>query len=272
MTKQTIVLTGATDGLGRALAERLAAREDTLLILHGRSAERLALVEDELRGQAAQIKTVLADFSDLRQVRLAAEEIGTLTDQVSLLINNAGFGGGSERQVSADGHELVLAVNHLAPFTLTDAVLPLLEDGAPSRVVNVASLGQEPIDADDLGFEEDYKPHSAYARSKFVMITTGLALARRLDPARVTVNSIHPASMMPTKMVAAAGMPPRDSLESGVDALYYVATDPSLAGVSGQFFNGSTPARAREEAYDEARQERLWDATVALTSATSPAS
>lgn len=270
MTKQTIVLTGATDGLGRALAERLAAREDTLLILHGRSAERLALVADELRDQPAQTKTVLADFSDLAQVHRAADEIATLTDRVTLLINNAGFGGGSERQVSADGHELVLAVNHLAPFALTNALLQLLEDGAPSRVVNVASLGHEPIDADDLGFEDGYNPHSAYTRSKFVMITTGLAQARRLDPARVTVNSIHPATMMPTKMVEAAGMPPRDSLESGVDALYYVATDPSLAGVSGKFFNGSTPARAREEAYDEARQDRLWDASVALSSATSP--
>lgn len=268
MAEQTrvILLTGATDGLGRALAERLSSRTGTTLILHGRSAERLAALADELGGAGAAVHTAIADFTDLAQVHALAAQVAELTDHLSVLVNNAGIGAGDgTREVSADGHELRFAVNHLAAFALTNDLVPLLERGAPSRVVNVASLGQSPVDLDDLALTRDYEGHRAYTRSKLAMVAAGFALADRLDSSRVTVNSLHPASFMPTKMVLDSGAQPIDTLESGVEATLRLVLDPALDGVSGEFFKGTESARALEQAYDHDFRNRLWDASVRLT-------
>ena len=180
-TDRTILLTGATSGLGRAVAGKLA-EEQGRLILHGRDPGRLGQLADELADAQADIDVVQADLSDLNQVKQLAEKVAELTDHLDVLVHNAGVGKGADdtRQLSADGYELRLAVNHLAPFVLTQRLLPLLETAAPSRIVNVASGAQEPIDFSDPHLQHGYSGDRAYAQSKFAMVTFGFALAKTL--------------------------------------------------------------------------------------------
>ncbi|WP_426592545.1 SDR family NAD(P)-dependent oxidoreductase [Cellulomonas sp. McL0617] len=261
----TILLTGATDGLGRAVADRLADDPDTVLIAHGRSPERLAALEASLRDRPARVLTVRADLSVLAEVRALADEVATLTDSLNVLVNNAGVGYG-DRSLTLDGNELRFGVNHLASFALTQRLLPLLTAGAPSRVVQVASLGQSPIDFDDLTLAHGYSGTRAYGVSKLAMITAGLTFASRVPAAQVTVNSLHPGTYMPTKMVMDTIGYSVDPLETGVESVLHLVRDPSLDGVTGRFFDRLRDARASDEAYDPTIQQRLWDVSTALTS------
>ena len=157
----TVLLTGATDGLGRDVASRLAA-DGADLRIHGRDARRLAATTEELKSASGseRIHPHRADLASLHEVRALADEVGDSTDRLHVLINNAGIGTGkpekTTRQESRDGHELRFAVNYLAGFLLTLRLLPLLRRSAPARVVNVSSLGQMPIDFDDVMLENDY--------------------------------------------------------------------------------------------------------------------
>lgn len=269
MPDRIIVITGSTDGLGRALSGALAQQPTTTLVLHGRDQTRLDAVAGELADAPASIHTVRADLSEMAQVHALADEIANNTDHISVLVNNAGVGAGepdgTHRRLTADGYELRFAVNHLAPFALTRRLLPQLDRGAPARVVNVASLGQAPIDFDDPFLEHDYSGLRAYGQSKLAMIATGFVLARQLDPSRVTVNSLHPGTFMPTKMVLESVGYTIDSLESGVDATLRLILDPELDGVTGQFFDGTDTAEANADAYDPQVQQRLWDLSTRLT-------
>ena len=151
--RNTILITGATDGHGRALADRLAADGDQL-ILHGRNAERLQRTADEIasRHDADRPHTVIADLSELAQVRRLAADVRAHTDRLDVLVSNAGIGSGEPdgrtRRTSTDGYELRFAVNYLAGFLLTLELLPLLRASAAARIVNVASLGQHPVPDD----------------------------------------------------------------------------------------------------------------------------
>ena len=203
--EETIVLiTGATDGLGRGVARDLAARGANVL-LHGRSREKL----DELSARARR-RCRRSRPTSPRSTRCARSprRSSSTTPALHVLINNAGIGGGAPdgttRQESKDGHELRLAVNHLAGFLLTLRLLPLLRRSKPARVVFVASLGQAPMDFDDPMLERGYSGSRAYGQSKLAQITTGFELADRLDPNEVTVTSLHPSTYMPTKMVLEA--------------------------------------------------------------------
>ncbi|MFF7987887.1 SDR family NAD(P)-dependent oxidoreductase [Streptomyces sp. NPDC007901] len=140
------------------------------------------------------------------------------------------------------------AVNHLAPFALTQSLLPLLDRGAPTRVVNIASIGQAPIDFDDPTLEHDYSGMRAYGQSKLAMIATGLLLARQLHPHRVTVNSLHPATFMPTRMVLDSVGYSIDSLEDGLQATLRLILAPELDGMTGQFYDRTRAAKAHADA------------------------
>ncbi len=276
-SSRTVLVTGATDGLGRALAARLA-EDDVRLVLHGRDAERVAAVADELRARGAHVETVIADFAELRQVRRMADELRERLDRIDVLVNNAGVGSGLPasrgRQTSRDGHELRLAVNHLAGFALTSCVLPLLHaatasssaaDARTARVVFVASRTQEPIDWDDVMLERDYSGRRAYAQSKLAQITIAFELAERLAPYAITVTSLHPASFMPTKIVLEQHGHSIDTLEEGVEAVRRLALSPELEGVTGRYFWQREEATPHESALDPVVRRRLWDLTVALT-------
>lgn len=269
----TVLITGATDGLGRALAERLAA-DGTRVILHGRDPGRLATVADSIAANfpGSRPRTIVADLAELDQVRRMAERLREDTDRLEVLVNNAGVGFGEpdgvDRRVSADGHELRFAVNYLAGLLLTLELLPLLRRSAPARVVFVASVGQHPLDLDDLMLQHGYDGWRAYRQSKLAQIIAGFELASRLDPAQVTVNSLHPATLMPTKMVVQGLGRQVDSIADGVEATYRLVTDPALAGVTGRYFDRTREATAHEQAYDPQVRAELWRRSLELLGVT----
>lgn len=265
----TILITGATSGLGRAVAESLAPRGGHL-ILHGRSPERLNELAAQLQPEAATIDVVTADLSELSQVEELVEQVYELTDQLTVLVNNTGLGKGASdtREESADGYELRLAINHLAAFALSLRLLPLLETGAPSRIVNVASGAQEPIDFNDPQLEDGYSGNRAYAQSKFAMVTTGFVLASKLPAEVVTVNSLHPATLMPTRMVEEGYGHTVDELQTGVDAVLHLTESDALEAVTGQYFSIQQQSTAHQQAYDPDVQHRLWELSQQLTGIT----
>ena len=260
----TIVVTGATDGLGKALAGTLSRRPELRLILHGRSSERLEQLRDELAHSPADIVTLRADLAELVQVRQLVDQISDITDHVSVLVNNAGVSAAPDRQVNADGHELSFAVNYLAPFALTRGLLPQLKAGGPARVVNVASLSQTPVDFDDFDLTRGYTPHRAYSTSKFALVTAGMTFAETLDPNVITINSLHPGTYMPTKMLDRPELS-IDTLETGVKSTLRLILNPELLGVTGRFFDRTTDAHAHPDAYQRDLRDRLWDVSERLT-------
>jgi len=266
----TVLITGATDGLGRGVARDLAARGAKVL-LHGRSREKL----DELSAELGGAPTFQADLSSLDEVRTLAADVEAQTDTLHVLINNAGIGGGAPdgttRQESKDGHELRLAVNHLAGFLLTLRLLPLLRRSKPARVVFVASLGQAPMDFDDPMLERGYSGSRAYGQSKLAQITTGFELANRLDPNEVTVTSLHPSTYMPTKMVLEARGSSVDTLEAGIEATSRLAVDPELEGVTGRFYDRQRESTPDPQASDEEQRKRLWALSLELVGEPEPA-
>jgi NAD(P)-dependent dehydrogenase (short-subunit alcohol dehydrogenase family) len=268
---RTILVTGATDGLGRALADRLAARGATVL-LHGRDQARLDAVADAIRDTHGVRRPVplRADLAELAQVRGLAEEVRARTERLDVLVSNAGIGSGMpagrERRTSRDGYELRFAVNYLAGFLLTLELLPLLRRSAPARIVNVASLGQHPIDFDDLMIERGYSGGRAYGQSKLAQIMSGFELAGRVPADQVTVNSLHPATYMPTKMVLEEVGHSVDSLATGLAATDRLVGDEGLAGTTGRFYDRTREARADPQAYDTAARARLWATSLDLVS------
>jgi NAD(P)-dependent dehydrogenase (short-subunit alcohol dehydrogenase family) len=267
--ERTVLITGATSGLGCALAHQLAG-EGAAVILHGRDPQELERTAESI-GRTSGIDrppTVLADLADLAQVRRLATEVRGVTDRLDVLVNNAGIGAGEpdgrDRRVSADGYELRFAVNYLATFLLTLELLPLLRRSAPARIVHVASIRQDPIDFDDLMLERSYSGIRAYGRSKLAQIIFGFDLASRIPAAEVTVNSLHPATYMPTKMVLAEVGYSIDSLESGVEATSRLVRDPDVADITGMFFDRTREAKANAQAYDDAVRTELWRRSLEL--------
>ncbi|MET9515697.1 SDR family NAD(P)-dependent oxidoreductase [Streptomyces sp. NPDC002994] len=268
MNPRTTLITGATQGLGRGIALDLAARGDTLL-LHGRDRGRLESVAAEVRAVApdATVRTYLADLADLDQVHAMAAQICAAEPRLDALVNNAVAGGGAQplrRELSRQGHELRFAVNHLAPYALTRGLLPLLTASAPARVVNVASIGQEALDFDNVMLERDYEGLRAYCRSKLAMIMATFELAAELDGSGVTVNTLHPAHLMDTDGVREYGLTPVTSIDEGVRPTVRLITDPDLKSVSGRYFDQFVDTRAHDQAYDADAREQLMKLTHAL--------
>ena len=260
----TILVTGATDGLGKHVASALARRGATVL-LHGRSPERLEASLEELRDLTSTEKagSYLADFSSLAAVRDLAERIISEYDRLDVLVNNAGIIA-RERKESEDGYELTFAVNYLSHFLLTSLLLPLLKGSAPARVVNVASAGQSPIDFDDPMLERGYDAMRAYSTSKLAQIMFTFELAERLSDTGVSVNALHPASLMDTKMVQDTFGYTMSTVEEGTEAVVRLAVSQEVEGVTGRYFDGMREARADGQAYDKEARQRLWELSEEL--------
>jgi NAD(P)-dependent dehydrogenase (short-subunit alcohol dehydrogenase family) len=266
--RQTVLVTGATDGLGRALARELARRGATVL-LHGRDQERLEETRREIEQATGsdRLRGYRADLSSLQQVRRLGREVAEQQARLDILVNNAGIAGEGPRELSADGHELRFAVNYLAPFLLTQLLLPLLRRSAPARVVNVSSVGQAPIDFDDVMLERGYDGLRAYRQSKLAQVMFTFELAERLRAAGepgVTVNALHPATLMDTKMALQTFGYAMSTIQDGVEATLRLAVAPELDGVSGRYFDRLREARANAQAYDRAARRRLWSLSMAL--------
>ncbi|MEX2128425.1 MAG: SDR family oxidoreductase [Xanthobacteraceae bacterium] len=265
---KTVLITGSTDGLGRLVAKRVAASGAHLLI-HGRSKERGEKLLDEIRAAGKGKGTFYqADLGSLAEVRRLAAAILKEHDRIHALVNNAGLGSGPDmktRAVSADGHELRFAVNYLSSFLLTHLLLPAILNAAPSRIVNVSSLGQQPLEFDDVMLERGYDGARAYRQSKLAQILFTFELARELAGKRVTVNSLHPATFMDTNMVRLNGVKPTSTVDQGADAVIKLVASDAVEGQSGLFFNGLDESRANEQAYDAEARQKLNELSRSLT-------
>jgi NAD(P)-dependent dehydrogenase (short-subunit alcohol dehydrogenase family) len=272
---RTILITGSTDGVGKLVAARLA-QAGARVLLHGRNPEKGAQVLEEIRAAApeSRIEFHLADLASLQDVRRLAAAITAKHDRLDVLINNAGIGFGPRRamrrEVSRDGHELRFAVNYLAGFLLTQLLLPTLRRSAPARIVNVASIGQYPIDFEDVMLAQHYDGTRAYRQSKLAQVMFTFDLADRLRGSGVTVNCLHPATLMNTNMVIESGYAPMSRVEDGTGAILHLAVSPDLEGKTGLYFDGQRPARANAQAYDTDARRRLWDLSLQLTGLAQP--
>lgn len=258
----TVLITGATSGLGRYVAFELV-RSGHVVLAHGRDRGRTERLVDELRTEG-EAHGFVADLASLAQVRELGDQVARAHPELDVLINNAGVGGGprgSGRELSADGHELCLAVNYLAPVALTRALLPVLRGNAPARIVNVGSAGQEPLDFDDPELTRGYSGFSAYCRSKFALAAHTFTLAEELAGTGVAVNVLHPATFMDTAMVREGGITPWSTVADGAPGVLALATR-ELG--SGGYFDGTSPSRAHEGTYDSEVRKRLETVTNQL--------
>jgi NAD(P)-dependent dehydrogenase (short-subunit alcohol dehydrogenase family) len=261
MKGKTVLITGSTDGLGREVARRVAAR-GARVIVHGRNRERGKAVVDEIaREGKGTASFYAADLASLAEVRTLADTLKRNYKRIDVLVNNAGVLL-RDRQVSKDGHELHFAVNYLAGFLLTRSLLSTLIASAPSRVVNVASIGQSPIDFSDVMLERPGRANEGYTQSKLAQILFSMDLAAELKDRNVIVTAVHPATMMDTTMVKQSGMQARSTVDEGATAVMHQITG---AVASGQYYNGLQAAMPHAQAFDEQARAQLRALSQKLT-------
>lgn len=272
----TILVTGATDGIGLATAKTLAS-DGHRVLMHGRNATKGQAAVEAVRAAAAncEVRFVQADFAALSEIRSLAEELRALP-RLDVLINNAGCINYS-RSVTTDGFETTFAVNHLAPFLLTRLLLTKLRASAPARIVTVASAAHrgQRIDFDDLMSTHDYRMLRTYGRSKLANILFTRTLAKRLAGSNVTANALHPgmvathlghdnwlARTVGRAFMAVAGV----STTQGAATSVYLATSADVDGLSGGYYAKCRPAppAAASDALDDATAERLWSVSEEL--------
>ncbi|MEE4186432.1 MAG: SDR family NAD(P)-dependent oxidoreductase [Gammaproteobacteria bacterium] len=272
----TVLITGATDGIGRALALALAARGMRVL-LHGRNEAKLAAARQAVldASPAAEVHPLCADFASLEDVAGLARQVARDYPTLNVLVNNAGLLT-DHRQLSADGFELTRAVNYLAPYLLTRQLLPVLLQQAPARIVNVAStaMGGGQLDFGNLELQTGFSGWQAYANSKLANVLFSSALARTLDPATVTCNALCPGlvdtNFFHTNTVFANGgyerlRPGMRTPEEGALVPLYLAGDPAAAQFHGEFFvrDGTYGRRPVPLGLDPGLADRLWHHTAA---------
>ena len=263
--QEVALVTGSTSGLGHELALRLGSM-GMHVIVHGRNRDRGMEVVEAIESQGiGSARFYRADLASFEQVREFGAAILRDYDRLDVLINNAGIartpGGG--RTLSEDGHELVFQVNHLSHFLLTRMLLPRLLESAPSRLVNVSSGAQQPIDFNDVMIENNFSGGRAYAQSKLAQVLFTFDLAEELEGREVIVNALHPATFMDTPMVTRDGGRPRATVAEGADAVMQLVTSPDIG--SGGYFNGLRRSRANTQAYDEEARAKLWILSEELT-------
>ena len=286
MAGRVCVVTGASSGIGKATSVALAGLGARVVLVcrdRARGEAAMAAVADAASataaaggttGKAAWPSLELADLSRMEHVRELATRLTTLA-RIDVLVNNAGLVV-ARRQLTADGFELTLAVNHLAPFLLTNLLLPALTASPPARVVTVSSVAHRGamLDVADLQCERRYLAMLAYANSKLANVLFTRELARRLDPALITANCLHPGTVRTRfgdtgaawlRLGLAAGGGLLRSPESGARTVVYLASAPEMAGQTGGYYVSGRRRRPSRQARDDALARRLWDASARLT-------
>ncbi len=276
MQGKICMVTGANSGIGKATALGLAQMGATVVMV----------CRDRARGEAAQseikaksgnnaVDLLLADLSSQQSIRQLAENFKQHYTQLHVLINNAGAFY-LTRHETVDGPEMTFAVNHLAPFLLTNLLLDVLKASAPARIVNVASASHEAgyIKMDDLQAKKRYRPMRAYGQSKLAVVLFTYELARKLQGTGVTANCLHPGfvathiaqgSLGPiartvAKSIFSFGISP----EEGAKTSLYLASSPDVEGVTGKYFVQSVPKGSAPISYDESLQRQLWEESAKL--------
>jgi retinol dehydrogenase-14 len=274
MTGKTVLVTGATGGIGRATAAGLATLGARVGIV-GRDASRSEAAAQQLRAVGGQVDVFVADVASQDEVRRLADEVLAAYPRLDVLVNNVG-GYWATRHTSVDGLEHTFAVNHLAPFLLTNLLLDRLRASAPARVVTVSSGAQAlgNIDFDDLQGERDYSGQRAYNQSKLANVMFTYELARRLAGSGVTANVLHPGVVRTNfgredskgwmKLMLPVIRPFMKSPERGAATSVYLASSAEVDGVTGRYFANSKPRTSSKASQDTASAARLWDVSAEL--------
>ena len=287
MAGKVVVITGANTGLGEATASALA-RLGATTVLACRNAERAAAAADRVRSQSGsdQVEVLELDLGDLESVSRAAKDILERFDRLDVLVNNAG-GLSTERRTTRQGFEQTIGVNHLGPFLLTNLLLDRLRQSAPSRIVNVSSIGHRYARGmrwDDLQMQHGYDAFAAYGQSKLANVLFTRALARRLPPSEVTANTCHPGSVRTHlgRDGDTAGFigvlsftvlrPFYVSTARGARTQVYLASAPEMAAKSGGYYVRCREHQASRAARDDAAADRLWEVSEQLVSRAEPVS
>lgn len=279
MVGKICLITGASSGIGQVAALELARMGATVIMLV-RSRERGEAARQAIITQTGnqQVELLLADLASFASIQAAAQELRSRHQRLDLLLNNAGLYMG-KRQLSSDGFEVTFAVNHLAPFLLTNLLLDLLKASGPARVVTVSSdahLGGSNR-FDDVRATRGYSGFRAYADSKLANVLFTYELARRLEGSGVTANALHPGAVRTNFAMETAGLfgmifglarPLMLSPEQGARTSIYLASSPEVATVSGTYFVNCRPRKSSPSSYDRAAQSRLWALSEELTGTT----
>jgi len=278
LTGKVCLVTGATAGIGKITATALAA-QGAGLVIHGRNQEKAEITVNQIKAETGndQVSYLLADFSDLDQVRNLAAEFQEKYDHLHVLVNNAGafF---NKRISTSYGVEMTFLINHLAPFLLTNLLLETLKASTPARITNVSSEAhrQGVINFEDLGFEKGYFGMKAYARSKLANILFTYVLARRLEGTGINVNALHPGHIATDIwkndfgsfgavlkwFIGKIALSPEEGAENSI----FLAASPEVEGIHGKYFIKNEPAQSSHTSYDEEIARRLWKLSAELTS------
>jgi retinol dehydrogenase-14 len=283
MAGRAVLVTGGSGGIGRATALGLATMGARVAIT-GRDRGRTEGAAREIRAAGGgQVDVFIADLSAQSEVRRLADEVLQSLSRIDVLINNAG-GYWHTRHVTADGLERTFAVNHLAPFLLTNLLLDRLKQGASARVVTVSSNAQTMgrIDFNDLQGERSYSGGRAYNQSKLANVLFSYELARRLQTTSVTANALHPGMVSTSfgaedpaslqRLFVPIVRPFMKTPVQGAATSIYLASAPDLEQVTGRYFANSKPKRSAKRSYDEAAAARLWQVSADLVGLTAPGS
>jgi retinol dehydrogenase-14 len=276
MGGKTALVTGGTSGIGKASAVAFAAMGANVVIV-GRNLERGEAALRDIKGQSHSdsVELMLADLSVQGEVRRLADQFLERHERLDVLANNAGLVQ-SRRTETADGIETTLAVNHLAPFLLTNLLLDRLKESAPSRVITVSSEAERMgnIDFDDIQSRQKYKGFAAYGKTKLANIMFTYELAERLKGTFVTANCLHPGAVGtnfgknnagPMALFFRLAKPFMRSPERGADTLIWLASSTDVDGVSGKYFSDRKEIEAKEIVNDPAARRRLWELSEELT-------
>ena len=275
MAGKAVLVTGGTGGIGLATAAGLAGLGARVGLV-GRDESRARVAAERVRATGGDVAVFTADVSSQREVRRLAEEVLAAFPRLEVLVNNVG-GYWATRHVTDDGLERTFAINHLAPFLLTNLLLDRLkEGGAPARVVTVSSGAQAMgrLDFDDLQGERDYNGQRAYNQSKLANVMFTYELAQRLEGSGVTANVLHPGVVRTSFGLEDSGRwmrlmhplvrPFMKSPEQGARTSIHLASSPAVDGVSGQYFANSRPKQSSRASYDVAAAQRLWQVSADL--------
>jgi NAD(P)-dependent dehydrogenase (short-subunit alcohol dehydrogenase family) len=276
MDGKVVLITGGTSGIGKAAATTLAGMGAEVVVT-GRNRERGEEAVEEVRHESGnqKVSLLLADLAVQAEVRGLAEEFKEQHDRLDVLLNNAGLIL-NHRTETPDAIETTLAVNHLAPFLLTNLLLDVLKESAPSRIVTVSSEAERAgkIDFDDLQSERGYSPFRVYGMTKLANIMFTFELAERLEGTGVTANCLHPGGVNTnfgannrggTVLLFRMLKPFMRRPEQGADTLIYLAASPEVEEMTGRYLTDREVQAPSKEAYDEHVRKRLWEVSEELT-------
>jgi NAD(P)-dependent dehydrogenase (short-subunit alcohol dehydrogenase family) len=273
---KVVMITGANSGIGKAATLALAKMgANVVMVVRNKEKGEVARSEIIRGSQNALVDLLIADLSSLESVRRLATEFEKKYSKLHVLINNAGLFN-QRRHVTTDGYENTFATNYLAPFLLTNLQLDQLKASAPSRIINVSSVGHYNghINFNDLNLEKEYGGWKAYGQSKLALVLFTHELAKKLQGTGVTVNSVHPGTVAtniwtrpfgPVGFIMALPKLFMTRPEQGAQTIVYLASSPDARNLSGEYLEKLKVKKSSDESYDEEIAQRLWDVSAKLT-------